>query len=549
MRTSLTRLGLLLLATTALGCAPTGRAPRPKESLPPAERILAVEAAGPSAVAEAQADLVRLLRDRCPVIRAQAAQVLAEAAAQGDPNLVRPALKHPDALVRAVAQAAYIEASPYGRAPVVVKGAVEEVRPAVLDALARLRDPAGRVDLAAAVRARLDLLRSALEGEPARAVLAADLLARVGDAAALRRLPRLIDTVDGPALAKAIRASVRDDLMIAPTVLPKAFERGTAARRAVMRALVAAPDPRLASLMRRGLADADEAVRRNAVRALGNLGAAAPVADLARVLERGDETAADVLAALGAIGRPAADVLRQYAKALAAKGAPAREALEVRALMALAPWANRDDIPWVAERLKSPSPYIRAAAATVLGRTAHPAAQAALVPLVKDPSPLVRAAAAKALGQIGTIYAANHLLDLLKDQEPLVASMAAWGLGASGWTDAVPALVKVIEAGPGKAAKGPVRVGDMFARPDLAAAEALGHIRSPEAVKALRTALEAKDWRLRAAAAEALRAAADRSAETLEALQKRIADDPVSVVRGQALVALEALGGTYEPRV
>jgi HEAT repeat protein len=152
---------------------------------------------------------------------------------------------------------------------------------------------------------------------------------------------------------------------------------------------------------------------------------------------------------------------------------------------------------------------------------------------------------AKALGQVGTIYAANHLLDMLDDPSPLVASMAAWGLGATGWLDAAPALLEVATSD-GSSEGVPVRVGEMYARPELAATEALGRIRSDEARAALRAALEDESWQIRAAACDALRVAADRAEDTIAALEKRL-DDPVRVVAAHALAALESLGKTYEP--
>jgi len=287
--------------------------------------------------------------------------------------------------------------------------------------------------------------------------------------------------------------------------------------------------------------DDDESVRRNAIRAIGNLGAAAPVDLLAERLQQPNAFQADILQAMGIIGLPAADILRQYIRAADEE---TDTGLLVLAMMALAPNANRSDIPWATGLLDDPNALVRAAGASVLGRTAHPEAQAALVAKRNDRDTLVRAAIAKALGQIGTIYAANNLEDMLKDPKPLVASMAAWGLGASGYPGAVPALVKMMTTHT-SSARTPVRVGEMYSRPELAAAEALGRIRTPEAREALRKALEAESWHVRAAAAAALRVQADRAAETIEALEHRL-DDPVSVARANALIALESLGKTYE---
>jgi HEAT repeat protein len=536
----LTTTGLILLGSILVPAGCGLLEPRPAfEQMTPAEQILSFEATGVQ-VEGADAALQKLLRDRSPVIQAQAAQWLAARAADGRPDVLLPALTHADPLVRGIAQTTYIEYSPYGMAPVVSDGKVIETSPQVLDALARLDDPYGRVDLERVIRDRRDALREGLDTDPQTAVLAADVLARIGDAGARRRVLELIDTAPEPVLAKAVRSCVRDGMAMGPTVLPLAFERGVATRRAVMRALVVSPDPRLQSLLVRGLRDRDEAVRRNAIRALGNLGAAAPIDLLARMLDGSGGEAADALQALGVIGLPAADVLREYIAR--GEGGPA---LQVRAMMALAPNAERRDIPWAAQRLESEDPYIRAAAASVLGRIGHPEAQAALVARIDDAEPLVRASVAKALGQIGTIYAANHLVAMLDDPSPLVVAVAAWGCGATGYPETVPALVELMtshRSGPDV----PVRIGEMYGRPELAATEALGRIRSEAAREALRKALGDESWWIRAVAAGGLKTQAERAEATLAALALRL-DDPVNLVRAKALLALGALGQTYAP--
>jgi len=542
MRRCLAMLGWLILGgcLVGAGCAPTAERADALMQLPAAEQILAIEAAGLQGEA-APTVMKALLNDASPVIRAEAAQALAAIAADRGPDLALPALVHDDPLVRGIAQASYIEHQPYGMAPIVADGGVVEDRPCVLDALARLAKPYGRVDLDQTIADRRSALREVLTAEPNEAVLAADILARIGDAGARRRLILLAEEADGEVLAKAVRAAVRQRMGLGPTLLPLAFERSLVGRRAAMRAMVALPDPRLQMLLRRGLKDDDPAVRRNAIRAIGNLGAAAPVGLLAQLLKRDAAagTTADALRALGVIGRPATDVLREYIRT-----SGAGPAMQVRAMMALAPNATRDDIPWADARLGAENKYVRAAAASVLGRIGHPASQAALVDARTDAEPLVRAAVAKALGQVGTIYAANHLREMLDDPSPLVASMAAWGLGATGWPEAVPVLVQ--RATGHRSGTGvPVRVGEMYARPELAATEALGRIRSEEARQALRDLLEAESWRIRAAACDALRVAADRSEETLAALEKRL-EDPEDIVAGHALAALTSLGKTYE---
>jgi len=555
MRSRLTTLGSMVLGgwMVVVGCAP----PREGDSVPqapPPEQILSLEAGGPR-VEAAPEMLRRLLGEPSPLIQAQAAQLLAALAAEDRPDLAKPAFTHIDPLVRGIAQASYIEHHRYGMAPVVVQGRIVEDIPKVLDALARLGNPYGRVDLDEVIDDRRAALRRALEEDTQTAVLAADVLARIGDAGARRCLLHLAETAEGPVLAKAVRAAVRGRMGLRPTVLPLAFDRGLAGRRAAMRALVISPAPRLHMLLCRGLKDEDPAVRRNAIRAAGNLGAAAPIGLLTTLLKESTKAeaeakaeakaeaagvAVDTIRALGVIGRPAVDVLREYVRT-----SGAGPALQVRAMMALAPNAGRGDIGWAAARLDSEHTYVRAAAAGVLGRIGHPEAQAALVDARTDPKRLVRAAVAKALGQVGTIYAARNLRPMLNDPDPLVASMAAWGLGATGWPEAVPALVEVATSHR-SGVDVPVRVGQMYARPELAATEALGRVRSEEAREALRRLLEAEPWQIRAAACDALRVAAEGGEATIAALETCL-EDPVGVVRAHALLAVEALGKTYAP--
>jgi len=537
----LTALGLCVaLAVSAIGtgCGPTTKVSE-LAKLPPPERLLAIEAAGPQTEGIAGA-LGALLRNRSPIIRAQAAQTLAIWAATGEARLVIPALNHRDPLVRGIAQAAYLEHSAYGLAPLVTARNIIEVPPAILDALAELGDREGSVDLKATILEHKQLMRDAMETDPTTAVLAADVLARVADDGARRHLIRLVAATKGAVRHKAIRASVRGDMSLGPTVLPLAFKGDVESRRAVMRALVISPDQRLRTLPVKGMRDNDAAVRRNAIRALGNLGSAAPIDALAAKLKGSNEEKADVILALGAVGKPAADALRGYLRTTQDP-----DPLQVTGLLALAPNANRDDIAWIAPRLKSKNKYVRAAAASALGHIGHPSAQAALVTALRDRDQLGRAAVAKALGQIGTIYAAKQLVPLLKDPSPLVASMAAWGLGASKYTDAVDALKQAAKSRASRKAA-PPRVGDMYGRPELAALEALGRIGGADAVATLRESLKSRSWLTRATAAEALGRAGDESPEVMTDLDKRLTDR-TNLVRAQALLSLKALGKTFGP--
>jgi HEAT repeat protein len=536
-RTSLLVLGAsaALAATLAsAGCGPTAQR---FDQYAPAPRLLILEAEGPGAKGTPQATQTILASDDA-LLAASAAQLLGAWAAVGDPYLVLPALTHPDPLVRGIAQTAYIENHADGLAPLAVEGALVEVPPAVLAALEQLHDPQGMPDLTRILTDRRDKIRERLAGTEDEAALATDLLARIGDAGALRTVGRLAESGRAEIRAKAASACVRDDMGLGPSLLPAIARSGTVPRRAVMRALVLRPDARLKDVVAAGLDDLNEAVRRNAIRAAANLGAAAPVDRLAEKLRGPSGEKPEILLALGAIGRPAAPALRDYIL----KG-PATDNLRIEALLAFGPQAGREDVAWIAENLKSKNKYIRAAAASALGQIGHPSAQAALMLAVNDAEPIVRATVARALGQVGTTYAGKQLVPMLDDPSALVRSLAAWGLGQSRYPDAVPALVKMART-TATATEVPLRAGHVYGRPEQAAVEALGKIGTPEAVAAILEALESPSWLLRATAAQALSEANCRNDNVLAALEKRL-DDPVNLVRANALLALRTLGKTF----
>ena len=525
----------LSAAGTALAAAGCGPAAERFDKFPPAQRLLVLEAEGP--VAGAAASAQALLDNPDPLYRASAAHLLAAWAAVGNPYLVLPALTQSDPLVRGIAQRTYIEHTAENVAPLAVGGTLIEVPPTVLEALAELEDPQGLPDLRTEILRVRDTLRAHLAGDEWEAALATDLLARVGDAGARRHVGALADSARPEVCAKAASACTRDDMAMGPSLLPDFYNQGTVARRAVMATLVLRPDARLSDLVARGLGDLDETVRRNAIRAAGNLGAAAPIDRLAKNLQTSSGETLDTLRALGVIGRPAAPLLRRYLLAR-----PPADDLLAEALLAYGPQADRDDIPWIAEHLKSPSKYVRSASASALGEIAHPAAQAALMLAVDDPEPLVRACVARALGKIGTTYASRQLVVMLQDSSALVRSLAAWGLGQSRYPDAVAPLVAIART-TATATEVPLRAGRVFGRPEQAAVEALGRIGTPEAVAALLEAMESPSWLLRATAAQGFGDAHADTPAVRAALEKHL-EDPVNLVRGRALLALHELGPT-----
>jgi HEAT repeat protein len=542
-----------LAGVVGSGCAmqgtAEGQAPAATNyaALSPATRLLTIEAQGPSSPGAAAA-LGQLLSDPSRVNRAQAAEILATWASTGTSSLVAPALVHADPLVRGIAQAAYMEANEYNLAPLVIEGRVVDVPREILEALAVMRDPGGLVDLSAIIDAEREPLRKYMESTAEDAVLAADILAREGDDGSRRVLINLVRATEDIVLAKAARASVRDSMLLGPTILRFAIRGDAIARRGVMTALVACPDQQLRSMPIKGLTDPDPAVRRNAIRALANLSSEAPVALMADDLAKSTAAASaseaaaydrdELIRALGFIGKPAAAALREYIQKNAAS-----DDVQVLGLLAFGPSAVVSDIGWISKRLASPNKYVRAAAVTALGRIAHPAAQAALIGQVNDADTFVRACVAKSLGRIGTVYASMELVRMLDDPSDLVSSMAAWGLGTAGYSDAMASLEKTVKTRVSQDPT-PSRFGEIYGWPDLAAVEAIGHMHNEAGAAILRERLGSPSWAMRAMAAQALAGSADSSPQTIAALEKML-KDPVNIVKAQALLSLKALGKTY----
>jgi len=532
---------LFALSSVCLAAAPKGGGDDEDIELPPpGEQMLAAQVAGPETEG-GQALMAMFLASEDPILKWQAAQTLGYWAGSVDAQMVLPALKSNDRVVRSLAQSAFVAAHPMGLAPYEWQGRVVEVKPEILAALTELYNEKGLVDPAVLLAASRDSLRQRLEGDEADGVMAADLLARLDDAAARRVLTQLVSSTNGHVLAKVAQASIRDGMNLGTMLMPTIFQDGEAAKLGVMQTLVLYPDPRMKDMMIMALGDPNINVRRNAIRSLGNLGAAAPVDALAQLLS-GDTTPdekVDAIQALGTIGGPAAPILRRYIAA-----GPPSLVLEVEAIRAFAPRADRTDISWLAARLESPNKWIRAAAATALGRIAHPAAQDYLMMAAKDPEPIVRAAIARALGRLTTVYAAKYLQSsMIKDPSPLVVSMAAWGLGESKYIDATPTL-KALALDKTATIPPSARLLEIFGSPRLAAIDALGRIGTDEAKTILLEALEMDDAAVRMAAAQALGTAGLASPPVEAALEKHL-KDPSELVRATALVSLKALGKTY----
>jgi len=161
----------------------------------------------------------------------------------------------------------------------------------------------------------------------------------------------------------------------------------------------------------------ENAVARNAARALGKLGDPAAIPDLLACLEDGDDGLREACArALGELRAAAAvpALVRRLASGPAAAGAP------------------RSDSP----RLQEPCEALLEA----LGEIGVAAAEvlAVITPFTRHERPLIRSAACRALLQLsGDVHWAAELVQLLQHPQLQVRRAALMDLGASGWRPAL----------------------------------------------------------------------------------------------------------------
>lgn len=169
-----------------------------------------------------------------------------------------------------------------------------------------------------------------------------------------------------------------------------------------------------------------EAVRIGCIEALGGIGDAGAVAALCRMLQ--DKNSAVRLAAIAALEqigtRPAyAALIRILTDQNSEVKQRAFTALLKNGILAT---------PSLVEALKHENTTLRTSAAELLSQIADPSALAALVEALKDSHRRVRQRAAEALNHIGDARAVPALLDALKDGDLDVRKIVAVALGNSG---------------------------------------------------------------------------------------------------------------------
>jgi HEAT repeat protein len=146
---------------------------------------------------------------------------------------------------------------------------------------------------------------------------------------------------------------------------------------------------------------------------------------------------------------------------------------------------EREAVPKLLERLDEEDSWeVREACIRALGAITDPQAVHPLLGLLVDQPAEVRAAAASALGALGAVEALQPLIKQLDDEESEIRAAAAEALGALRNESAVPLLAACL-----------ARDVDVAVR--VAAANALGHIGTPDCEAALLQTLDEPDPGLR----------------------------------------------------
>jgi HEAT repeat protein/beta-lactamase regulating signal transducer with metallopeptidase domain len=276
-------------------------------------------------------------------------------------------------------------------------------------------------------------------------------------------------------------------------------------------------DPAVISALIERLKDTDASVRRAAASSLGNLkGTRAVPALIAALADKDREVRSSVVNALGnmqdvraidplldLIRDPSVNVRQAVLDALSnfehddvpagpVVGALADNNADVRhrATQLLGSIRDRAAVGGLINATRDPSPDVRASALEALGEIRDVSAIRPVTAALKDENPDVRHQAVHALDRMKAPIDEGTLLELLRDQSAEVRQAALEFAKERPFAGLVPVLSRMMED-----PNGDVRIE---------AVSALGEIRDSAARTALRAALNSKDAKVRARAAEVL---------------------------------------------
>jgi HEAT repeat protein len=356
---------------------------------------------------------------------------------------------------------------------------------------------------------------------------------RPGQLAALRLLGRLgrVDTAgafldrlrdpDEAIRAEALRALGRilGGEARMSVLVPGLDDRSPVVRRAAVEGLSGAGGVEVADRLEQLLGDPDEDVRLLVIETLGRLGRRSAVPRLVAELGRGDRRLdRSVVVALGAIGG------RESAQFLTELLRTAEPGQQTVILEALGQIGDERTVPAVLVCLGDPDWSVRNAAVKALGQLRAPGSLPHLVERLDDSEDVVRKQAITALGDLGDARASEAILAQV--HEPSLQLEAFAALERLGVPD--------LEAFERYFARGSSRLKGLLV--DL-----LGRIRQRSAGSFLTGALRQEFFTVRARAARALGELGDGAA--VAALRQAYREDPSEEVRREVSAALKHLDG------
>jgi HEAT repeat protein len=329
---------------------------------------------------------------------------------------------------------------------------------------------------------------------------AAIALGRIGDRRAVEPLVARLDEDDRDLLVVAAGALARlGDRRAFEPLLALIGDTDLAVRQAAIGALNSIGHPEMGARMRASLEDGDPRVRESAVKITGYFGYASCVEAL---LDRCRDTDETVRAA---------------------------------ALEHIAYLDDARGVPLLIAALANDTPRARAAAAQALAHADGPAVLDSLRRAIGDPDPWVRYFSVTSLGRLAD-RASLPRLERIAAEDPApqvrIAAVGAIGdIGVASDSGAVTMLATFGEA-----------IDDDLA---IAALRALGSVRTPAALEALRRGLSAADPGRRAAAAEAI--ARHGEAPAIELLRWIAAADRDPVIVRAAIGGLSRIAASAAP--